>query len=274
MNLFEKLNNRAVIIIRGEDRENFLQSLTTNDVIKNEYSYNLMLSPQGRYLFDFFVYNNKNENYFLIDIGKNSKEKFLTKLKLYKLRAKVEISDETDFYEVIYSTKQLKWSLSFQDNRNKNLGFRTYFYQNSEENEKLLSEYIFKNNLYLDHKYENQVIDGDIDLEFEKSLPPEYGFDYQNAISYDKGCYVGQEVISRAKYQGVVRKKIYMIKNLGKNFEKNTEIVKNGEKIGKILSSYEDKSLALIKLNDENQFQLSVKIDDIKYDCQIAKWYE
>ena len=66
-----------------------------------------------------------------------------------------------------------------------------------------------KSDLYLEAKYEFGMIDGDTDLKYEKSIPIDFAANELNAISYTKGCYVGQEVISRAKYQGVIRKKIY-----------------------------------------------------------------
>ncbi|MGV2432252.1 MAG UNVERIFIED_CONTAM: hypothetical protein LVQ98_02480 [Rickettsiaceae bacterium] len=70
-------------------------------------------------------------------------------------------------------------------------------------------------------------------------MPPEYGAEELNAISYSKGCYVGQEVISRTKYQGEVRKKIYKISSTEslENIEYGTEIISKAKKIGILLSA-------------------------------------
>ena len=92
-------------------------------------------------------------------------------------------------------------------------------------------------------KYKYSIIDGYLDLVYERSIPIEYGAEELNAIDYNKGCYVGQEVISRVKYQGIVRKKIFKLQ-FGTEFafkEHDPKITDlNGDKLGIMCSHYQN----------------------------------
>ncbi|XP_044732922.1 putative transferase CAF17, mitochondrial [Chrysoperla carnea] len=103
--------------------------------------------------------------------------------------------------------------------------------------------------LYLDDKYNFAIVDGVDDLIVGKSIPTLYGIEELKGVSYDKDCYVGQEVISRAKYQGAIRRKIYKIiaeEDLS-SLIKDEEILAGNDSIGIICSSYQNKAIALVK---------------------------
>ena len=100
-----KLENRALLKIKGEDSKEFLQALVTNNInfISNEKSiYSALLSPQGKYLYDFFIFQDSKSNYLIIDCEKNSYQELMQKLNIYKLRSNVEINlqDRIDVYTV------------------------------------------------------------------------------------------------------------------------------------------------------------------------------
>lgn len=263
--MIELLENRVIINIHGTDAQKFLQGQTTNDIIKNRYSYNFILNNQGRYLFDFFVFKESNESFY-IEIHKNSADLFFKRLSMYKLRSRVEIKDVSDDFYVLYSKEVVDNALfSLQDPRNNKLGFRSII-----EKGKFNYDKDYSKNLYLKDKYDLAIIDGDIDLIYEKSIPVEYGAEQLNAIDYQKGCYIGQEVISRAKYQGVVRKKIYKL-----NFDmqltpidKGTIVTDlDGNKLGVMCSCYEN--TAIVQLREEKYLGLEKKVAMI--DNQSAK---
>ncbi|KJV91206.1 glycine cleavage T-C-terminal barrel domain protein [Rickettsia amblyommatis str. Darkwater] len=114
------------------------------------------------------------------------------------------------------------------------------------------------------------------DLITDKSIPNMYGAEELNAISFDKGCYVGQEVISRTKYQGVIRRKIYKItadEDLS-SLVKDEEILVDNNKIGVICSNYHNKAIALIReekyLADK---EADVTVKGIKINLSLAPWY-
>ena len=269
--MIELLENRSVIKIYGPDAEKFLQGQTTNDIIKNQYSYNFILNNQGRYLFDFYVFRENNE-IFYIDIHNDSADKFLKRLSMYKLRSALDLENVSSDFSVLYSKEQVKNTLlSLQDPRSSKLGFRSIIKQDNIDQSKN-----YLKNLYLADKYDMAIIDGDVDLEYEKSIPIEYGADNFNAIDYKKGCYIGQEVISRAKYQGVIRKKIYKL-NFGTEIaliSKGAVITDlDGNKIGIVCSCYE--KIAIAQLREEKYLGLDKKIAIIGHqsaDILVPGW--
>ncbi len=258
---YELLKNRSILKLAGSDAKKFLQSVTTNDVVKNKFSYNFWLNNQGRYLFDFFVLQDQDD--YLIDIEKTCAEAFIKRVRMFKLRSKFTVEDVSDEYLIYYSERKeifnkggIAQAISQQDPRSDKLGFRILAKQLEKEGgDPALQVQISEAaeaypGLYLQHKYNYGIVDGSSDMIYEKSIPIEYGAEQLNAISYDKGCYVGQEVISRAKYQGEIRKKIHIIE-FEKDFTPEQSSPVNdsdGNKIGVICSSYQNRAIALLRI--------------------------
>ncbi len=242
--MHEILKDRVIIELAGNDALGFLQNLITNDIKNNVYCYSYALNSSGRYLFDFFVFQ-ESDTKFLIDVDINQAELFQKHLVLYKLRAKVEVNDARQLYKIAYSKGklQLPYVTSNQDPRYNKLGFRSIIDRNtvlSDENK----------DIYLEDKYLYAITDGYDDLIYEKSIPIEYGAEELNAVSYTKGCYIGQELISRTKYQGMVRKKIFKLSfdsTMDLNVSKNDEIIAIDKKIGRICSFYKNIAIGLVR---------------------------
>jgi folate-binding protein YgfZ len=239
--MFEVLNDRSLLEISGCDSFKFLQNLITNDLSKNDYCYSYMLSNQGKYLFDFFVFKDSQER-FIVDINNNQLSLFKNKLLLYKLRANVTFGD-LDNYNVIYSSDIPSFPslISAKDPRSDLLGFRSIVASDIPES--------MVTGLYLKDKYDIAIPDGYTDLIFDRSIPLEYGAEELTGISYNKGCYVGQEVMSRTKYQGVIRKKIFHLfsdSDLG-HLSKNDTINIGDVNIGLICSVHQNNAIALIR---------------------------
>lgn len=270
--MIEILQNRSLLHITGPDSGKFLQGLTTNDVIKNIYSYNYLLNNQGRYLFDFFVYQQTPESYF-IDINQSSLDSLLKRLMMYKLRSNLDIKDVSLQYNILYSKSFIEANVEFslQDPRYNKLGYRALIESTKIDH---FNETI--DNLYISDKYNYAIIDGYLDLAYDRSIPIEYGAEKLNAIDYSKGCYIGQEVISRVKYQGVVRKKIFKLQldTEIKILEQETKITDlDGNKIGIICSHYKHQIIALLR--EEKFLNLKHKIAKIGkklVDIEIAPW--
>ena len=270
--MYEILANRVIVEITGSDSSKFLQNLVSNDIIKHKYCYAYMLSSQGRYLFDFFIYQISNQQ-FLIDISQTQVDLFQKKLMLYKLLATLEIANKEQEYKVLYSyqaLKQKKVLISNRDPRYKKLGFRSIVAHDINYNKQIA-------NLYLEDKYKFAIPDGEIDLIYDKAIPVEYGAEELHAVDYQKGCYVGQEVISRAKYQGVIRKKIFKVtakNNLEINRE-NNESIASDVNIGILCSSYKNYGIALIR---EEKYQSLIDhkftVDGQLIELSIPSWRE
>ncbi len=247
------LKDRAIIEIAGDDRKKFLQGLITNDINKaseKNLIYSAMLNSQGRFLYDFFIFEIGEK--LIIDCFAARRDEIIQKLNFYKLRAKVEIKKNDQL------TVTQSFSLGqFADPRHLELGFRTYSSNQPEASE----------NSYHTKRIALKIAESEHDLTYEKSLILEFGFDDLNAIDYQKGCYVGQELTARTHYSGQIRKKLFHIKIDAKNApEKNSEITCEAKPAGLILSSSfansELHALALIKLpNDQNFNDFSQKLE-------------
>jgi hypothetical protein len=274
------LKNRTIITICGVDRKVFLQGLITNDINKvseDKAIYTFLLSPQGRFLYDFFIIE-KNETLF-VDCALEKVDEIIQKLSFYKLRSKVEIAKEN--LAIFVSDKPLvvsKEEICFVDPRNSRMGYRSLVARSLDNatGQSINDDYNF-------HRL-NLKIPDDSDLTYDKSFPIEFGFDNFNTIDYQKGCYVGQETTARMHYKGVIRKKIFLAEILNCNqVDKGIEIEADDKKIGEILSSlfYKNKlfALALIKNLDNEGKEVNLEslemtifqMDNSKKEIKIIK---
>ena len=266
------LKERSIIEIRGNDRKSFLQGLITNDINNanpNNLIYAAMLNAQGRFLYDFFIFE-KGDSLFL-DCLNSRRDEICTKFKFYKLRAQVEIIKNDD-YEILQSFRSCANTdcLAFSDPRHKDLGHRIYRKITEDED---LAHHKHRhighndndpNHIDTDEYHYRRIClkipESEHDLTHEKSIIAEFDFDNLHAVDYKKGCYIGQELTARTHYTGQIRKKIFhiTISDLEK-VEKNSEISCEGKNVGIILSSvyYENElhALALIKIAEDENYQ-------------------
>jgi hypothetical protein len=280
-----KLKNRTLLELKGDESKEFLQSLVTNNInlISKEKSiYSALLSPQGKYLYDFFIFMNINNN-IMIDCEKNDHEELIQKLNIYKLRSKIEITvnDKIDIYsiygqdiDILISnlkiknkegfTKEVSDNLFFVDPRNKNLGIRNYTKKLMKEFNKIpsgiLSEWHYvriKNNVPYPYN----------DLEKEKSFIIENNFEKINAIDFNKGCYIGQENTARQKYRGTAKRRLVVAKIVGKEIFNGEKVFYDKKVVGTVRSS--SKELCLVNIRSEiykkcKKNKISIKIKESK----------
>ena len=210
---FYRNDNSRFLSVEGKDSSDFLQNLITNDVnkcTKENIIYSCLLSPQGKFMADFFIF--KNEKNYIIETHSFFYEKLLKKLSLYKLRSKVLINEITNFYS--YSVfGELNNNYNFiifcADPRNKKIGNKLIC--KSKELEKLNDFIEIDEKKYHEILIQNTVPLSHFDLIENKSLLLENNFENLNAISWDKGCYVGQELTARMKYRALLKKRIYSL---------------------------------------------------------------
>ncbi|MFN7038327.1 MAG: YgfZ/GcvT domain-containing protein [Alphaproteobacteria bacterium] len=247
--------DRAVISVTGPEASSFLQAIITNDIYKVSQTnsiYSCILTPQGKYAFDFFI--SYFEDKFFIEIDKLCAKQLISKLNLYKLRKNIEIKME-DEYEVLslqelidqeqaWLTLPFLSGLKYIDPRYSKMGYRAII--KSDSLPEILAAYNQTLNSYEYYRINNGIPEGNKDLRFEKSFPLEYGLDYLNAIDFKKGCYVGQEVTARTKYRGLIRKKIYVVKAIN-DISIDKEVYLNEIKVGNVTSVFGNIGLALIR---------------------------
>ena len=269
-------NNTKVLKVSGKNLDIFFQNLITNDVnyLKKQKSvYTCLLSPQGKFLNDFFIIK-KDESYY-IEINKSEIDEFSYVLKKYDLRKTLDIRIQDKLQTLVFLKKDfLNMSKKFQDKKEKKEAlFETFsdpradnFFVRCWINKMFLSrcKYFLEDN-YKEkieiERIKRHIPNSEIDLEKNKSFILNYGFDSINAISFDKGCYVGQENTARQKYRGTKKYSMKLLKRIEGDFpDFNSELRYLDKKIGIMKSSRGDFGLALIKndiLNKNNEYQVS-----------------
>ncbi len=200
---FTTLKNRGLIRIEGKDAHDFLQSLITNDMHNlgvDNILYACLLTPQGKFLFDFFVH--KSEDAYLLDCEGGARAQDLYKrLSMYRLRADVQISAEDNI--AVYACFGPN-APGLPDPRHTDLGKRSF--QKPDHCAERPFEEWDKRRIAL------EIPDGSRDLVINKSTMDEAHMDQINAISYDKGCYIGQELTARMHYRGLGKKHLKMVR--------------------------------------------------------------
>lgn len=241
VDFFCKLSDRVIIEVSGTDRATFLQGLITNDVVlveKEHIIYTLMLSPQGKFQYDFFIINAGNS--WWIDIDASRADSLIQRLHLFKLHAKVDIT-KTDV-GVWVSSKVICDGVCVQDPRLSALGYRFY-----SKNTELKED---SKDVYENLRLSLGIPDGVNDMVIDKSIPLEWGMDELKAISWDKGCYMGQELTARSRYVGQIRKRSFPIEFAdAAGFEIGAPLCIKQEAVGELRTFTDNFGIALIRLD-------------------------
>lgn len=243
------INDRSIIEITGPDAAHFLERLITTDVEKlnvNELLPGALLSPQGKVLFDFLI--GKLANGFFIDIADQLADTFAKRLKLYKLRSDVEISE---------SIKQVT-TISWENDSVPSQIDSAFIDKRFPDNEKVIRRYD-KNSSPI-AIYEPALKQWDLlriqyaipesgkDFALNDVFPHDINFDQLGAISYKKGCYVGQEIVSRMHHRGTARRRT-LIAEAEQNLPSSGTIEANGKTIGELGTVFDRQALALVRID-------------------------
>ena len=267
-NKYIVFEDRSFFEIKGEDKDTFLQGLITNDINKctdKKSIYSAFLSPQGKFLADFFIL--KYENSYLFETPKLFLEELLKKLNNYKLRSKIDIVEKQSLTSLsilggdeifgkldsLGSTIKIDDGYAFIDPRNKELGIKVIINKDTinffAKKYDLIEEDI---NKYEEIRINNAIPNSIFDLKYNNSLILENNFDKINAISWDKGCYVGQEITARIKYRSLLKKNLLKVKILNGFVSSGDDIYFEEKLIGTITSNNKNIALAMIRLSDSD----------------------
>ncbi|XP_038687320.1 putative transferase At4g12130, mitochondrial isoform X2 [Tripterygium wilfordii] len=356
------LKSRSVIRFSGPDTIKFLQGLLTNDVrrfeepvgdettylvapnVPTRYTppmYAALLTPQGRFLYDLFLYrpprpqekldrtgsgpgSDQNGTFELFaDVDSSVLDELLQTFKRYRLRSKVEIENVAeDFscwqrYGGVLSGKSssaeepkaasVGWSAEvdlpamaeshgdeigwqwFKDPRLDCLGLRGIFKSGTTPPLVEADKETDEGNYFL-WRFETGVAEGSNEIPKGVAMPLEYNLAGLNAISFDKGCYVGQELIARTHHRGVIRKRVLPLRFLddsGKVDQKvapDSDVIDNssGKKIGTVTAALGSRGLGLLRLDEALkvsssltiQGQDGLKVKAIRPGWWPPEWYE
>jgi len=237
----QKLSSRAVISVAGEGAKDFLQNLVTADIdglMPGQATYAALLQPQGKILFDFFILAENGR--YAIDCSSAQKADLLKRLTFYKLRAKVSLSESDE--EVGIAPAKPYQGLSYPDPRASQLGQRLIASKGS------LPE-AAEREAYRGSRIRLGIADSDEDIGSGELFPHEANLDQLGAVSFKKGCFIGQEVVSRMEHRGTARNRIVPVYNPKGSPAKGGAISADGKAIGTVLSASERDALALIRLD-------------------------
>lgn len=256
---FALLPHRSVISVAGTDRVEFLQGLISNDTRKvapDRAIWAALLTPQGRFLNDMFVVDAGSDRFFL-ETERERAPALAKKLKMYTLRSKVTVEDLGVTHEVAAAFGDdasrafgIEGAVSFEDPRLGTLGVRVI--APAGQAAALLSAHGFAEAplaAYDALRLPLGVPDGSRDLQVEKALLLENGFDELNGIDWKKGCYMGQELTARTKYRALIKKRLFPVKVEGTLPEPGTPVLLDGEEVGELRSGTGDRALAMLRLD-------------------------
>jgi folate-binding protein YgfZ len=264
------LDDRAILYVNGEDAKEFLQNLISNDVNKvsdTNSCFTSLLSPQGKFLFEFIIIKHKSG--YIIDCEKPQVDELFKQLSVYKLRSKVEILNlSNEFVVAAFShekfltfneaqdipgfTLKYREDPIFLDPRNKQLGARLII--NLEKLYLSLKKLDLQDsNLqdYYSHCHKLGIVPKDLNKLQNKLFGIECNYEELNGIDFKKGCYVGQENTARIKLKNKLSKRLLPINLVQGELTEGESIYQNEKEIGKVLIE-KDYPFRLIKFRDIN----------------------
>ncbi|HQT65030.1 MAG: folate-binding protein YgfZ [Acidocella sp. 20-57-95] len=257
------LAGRGVIAVAGADRVGFLNGLVSNDVAKvaaGQAVWAAMLTPQGRYFSDFFMFH--DEERLLLDAPRTAVPEILKKLNRYKLRAAVTLTDVSEMFHAYAAWEGAPppVPITAPDPRLREAGFR------------LLSEVALVPNAAPDeydaHRHWLGLPDGPPDLEADKTLLLEAGFDELNGVDWQKGCYMGQELTARTKYRGLVKRRLVPVQ-CSDTIKTGALVMADGAEVGDVRSFSGRMGLAMLRVD---ALQKSLSADRAVVTPKLPGW--
>ncbi|XP_050548940.1 putative transferase CAF17 homolog, mitochondrial isoform X1 [Daktulosphaira vitifoliae] len=281
----ELLNNRCLLKMKGEALLEYCQGLMTNDILQLETKnslYTMLLNSKGRVLYDCFLY--KIDNFILLECDSSIANNLQKHLKMFMLRKKIEIDVlHNAFVWVLFCSTPINIPLdsqnTFDDPRLPFLGKRIISDRYFNMDDKLLLDNQDNTFSYQKWRYTNGVAEG-LELLNGISLPLEMNCDYLNGVSFDKGCYIGQELTARTHHTGVIRKRIMPIvfKNAPHKLNIDADIydndgIKPKKPLGRLRGICENIGIALLRI-DECLKSKNLVADGHDFKTFIPSWWK
>jgi folate-binding protein YgfZ len=246
------LEDRGVLRVAGEDAASFLQGLLTNEMVDlavGAARYAALLSPQGKILFDFLVLRIPAESgaAFLIDGPAAQLAELAKRLGFYRLRAKVTIADESAERAVAAfwgaAPAEPPGGFLYADPRDPRLGWRAILPRAAA------SDIAGGAEAYEAHRIRLGVPRGGVDFAYADVFPHDANLDLLHGVDFEKGCYVGQEVVSRMRHRGTSRKRIVRLALAGAAPAPGAPVLAGETPVGTLGSAAGGLALALLRLD-------------------------
>ncbi|MEM8743637.1 MAG: folate-binding protein [Pseudomonadota bacterium] len=272
-----ELTDRTALRVTGDDAHKFLQDVVTNDVTKavdGKAVHAALLTPQGKILFDFFLLDRGDD--VLLECNRATVSELIKRLMFYRLRAAVEFEDLSNDIKV-WAT----WNgepacgddaIKFADPRFEALGFRIIAPASDEMSDCGCTP--VGEDAYHAHRIAQGVPEAGKDYALGETFPHEADYDQLAGVDFHKGCYVGQEVVSRVQHRGTARKRIVPVRG-SSDLTAGEQVSGGGSDIGVIGSVAGKRGLAMIRL-DRAEKNLSkgetLHAGDVEISLQQPDW--
>jgi folate-binding protein YgfZ len=252
------LPDRGVVKLHGDDTRQFLNNLVTaelDDLRPGIARFGALLTPQGKIVADFLITEAPagHGGGFLLDCPKQLADQLATKLGFYKLRAKVTVENLTGQLGVLAAwggRPAMLPDLAFPDPRNDELGYRVLI---PEELAGKLAGVLGAELVAADNYEQQRIVcgvpRGGADFTYGDAFPHETNMDRLHGVSFDKGCYVGQEVVSRMQHRGTARTRTVRLIMDAPSLQEGLDVMADGKSVGKVGSSRAGRALALLRLD-------------------------
>jgi len=239
---------RSTLEITGDDREHFLQGIVTNDVtMLGDIQFAALLSPQGKILHDFFLV--KRDDAILLDVLTTQKDVLLKRLNMYKLRAKVAIRDASEI--------KVGYGDGLPDPRHPQLPCRNYS--------------------TLDYHAQRLTLGIPDTTDLAEDTLLDAGYDLLNAVSFTKGCFVGQEVTARMHYKNIARRGFYVVESAAPLPPPGTQVIAAATAVGTLRGSISNRGLAMLKFAEiakAQELNMPLLVDNTPLKITLPKWME
>jgi len=253
------LPDRGVLKVAGEDSRGFLHGLVSADILKlsaGEARFCALLSPQGKIIADFIIVEApaRDGGGFFLDVPRALVEPLLDKLNLYKLRSRLIIEDLSEVLGVLAAwdgDRAPAFGLSYADPRLPALGLRTMLPPHrATDAAAALGAVLVNASEYEAHRIALGIPRGGVDFRYGDAFPHEADMDQLGGVDFTKGCYVGQEVVSRMEHRGSARTRTVPVRYDGAAPPPAGAAVVAGERqIGSMGSAAAGRGLALLRLD-------------------------
>ncbi len=252
------LPDRGVVKVAGDDARNFLQGLISADVLKltpGAARFGALLSPQGKIIADFILVEAPAQDGggFFLDLPRALATVLVAKLNLYKLRSRVIAEDLSDVLGIVAAWDgdgAASYGVSYPDPRLPALGLRVMTPPHrAADVAAALGAALVDASEYAAHRIALGIPQGGIDFSYGDAFPHEADMDQLGGIDFAKGCYIGQEVVSRIEHRGIARTRAVPVRYRGAAPPAGATITAGERQLGTMGSAAAGRGLALVRLD-------------------------
>jgi folate-binding protein YgfZ len=256
--------DRAIIAIAGDSALSWINNLVTCDasgLAAGAAAYGALLTPQGKILHELFILHAGER--LLVDCVTDQRAALLQKLATYRLRAKLQIELDNDL-EVGVVMEKPETPHAFADPRQAEMGWRCLVPAGSLINAPGSKAYDAR-------RIALGLADGALDIGMENVFPHEANFDQFGGVSFSKGCYIGQEVVSRMQHRGTARSRMLPVRFAG-TMASGSEILSGEKVIGQVLSAVTGSGLALLRLDRLAEAKEPLMAGGVRVHVETPEW--